>query len=186
MKISLINITKSFEEKKVFDSFSCDFEDNGITVIKGESGVGKTTLLRITAGLDKDFTGRITPEKYSVSFAFQEPRLFPGAAVLENLTAVSEKDRALLLLEKIGIGKESLFLYPDELSGGMAKRVSVARALLFDADVYLLDEPFSGLDEENICNTAKAIREYVSGKTCVVVTHNSAAAEILSGNIINL
>ena len=186
MKISLNNITKDFGANRILDNFSCTFGHGQTTVIMGKSGIGKTTLLRIAAGLDKDYSGEITPKKYTVSVVFQEPRLFPGATVLENLLAVADKKRSVELLDKMGISKDAFSLFPDEISGGMARRVSLARGLLFDADVYLIDEPFFGLDKENAENIADIIKSYMQNKTCVIVTHNRDFAEMLADNIINL
>ena len=186
MKIQIDNLSKAFGEKVIFNGFSHVFEDSTITAIYGESGCGKTTLLRIISGLDRDCNGSISPEKFTVSFAFQEPRLYPGATVQENLSPFDKSCRAEELLSRLGIGRESFDALPDELSGGMARRVSLARAILKEADVYLFDEPFAGLDAENAENTARVIREYCDGKTCIVVTHNKELAKLFAKEFLYL
>ncbi len=186
MELRLENITKSFGDKTVLKGFSHVFKDGSITALCGESGCGKTTLLRLIAGLDKYFEGKISPEKYSVSVAFQEHRLYPGATVLENVKVASDSPLTAELLLELGIGKESFDALPSELSGGMARRVSLARALLKDADVYLIDEPFAGLDEDNAQNTARILERYLKGKTAVVVTHNKELASLFANDFLYL
>lgn len=186
MNISLKNISKSFDDKVVLDNFSLELEDGKITVIMGESGIGKTTLLRILAGLDRKFTGEITPSEFKVSVAFQESLLFPGATVIENLTFIADREKSEKILLDMGIEKEEFELFPHEISGGMARRVSVARALLFNADLYLLDEPFSGLDEENENKLLEVISSYLNGKTVLIITHNVSIMKKLADKTVLL
>lgn len=186
MTLTLNNITKRFDDKTIFQDFSFTVDEGKIMAVVGESGVGKTTLLRILAGLDRDFLGKITPKNYKTSVAFQEARLYPGATVMENLLTVTDFKSAESLLLEMGIEKEEFNLYPHELSGGMARRVSLARALLYKADIYLIDEPFSGLDGENTANVSNILCKYLKGKTSVVVTHNAEFAENNADIILNL
>ena len=90
------------------------------------------------------------------------------------------------LLIKLGIDEESFKKFPAELSGGMARRVSLARAIAKDADIYLFDEPFSGLDSENAERTAKVIKEYCKNKTCIIVSHNKELSKILADDFLQL
>lgn len=177
MDIRLENIVKKYGNKTVLDGFSHTFKDGRITAVCGESGCGKTTLIRIIAGLDEGFTGTVSPTEFTVSVAFQEHRLFPGATVSQNVELADDSGSGLELLLLLGIGEESFSTLPHQLSGGMARRVSLARAIVKSADVYLFDEPFSGLDDENAENTAAVLKKYCEGKTCIVVTHNRQLAE---------
>lgn len=180
----LNNITKKFKDKVVFENFSCEITDNAITSLTGPSGSGKTTLLRILASLDTDYTGIYTGKTENISFAFQEPLLFGGATVLEN-TNISGKDAyaAKDMLCKLGISENDFGLYPRSLSGGMAKRVSLARALLYNAELYLIDEPFAGLDDCTKALTQKIMLEALKGKTAVISTHDADLAKMLEYNI---
>ena len=133
-------VKKSFGDKTVYDGFSARFE--GITAVLGRSGCGKTTLLNIAAGL-VDYEGevKITGE---VSYIFQQPRLIKNLTVLENLLLVGAgKEQAESMLAEVGVDGN---LYPKELSGGMADRVSLARAFVRGGGTLLMDEPFRGLD----------------------------------------
>ncbi|MDE7161210.1 MAG: ATP-binding cassette domain-containing protein, partial [Anaeroplasmataceae bacterium] len=144
--IKLTNITKRYEEKIIFDHFSLELPENKITCILGESGVGKTTLLNMIAGLTA-FQGHIeAPEK--ISYIFQEPRLIPNLTVKENLKLVSKlsEDEEIHTLLSILEIEDKIDTYPNQLSGGEAQRVSIARAFLYDGDMILMDEPFSSLD----------------------------------------
>jgi NitT/TauT family transport system ATP-binding protein len=118
----------------------------------GPSGSGKTTLLRILAGLDKGFTGRLTlPPTLRSAIVFQEPRLMPWLTVLENLLLVAPtrdretRERAVSLLQEVDIAGFAT-AYPGQLSGGMQRRVALARALLVAPELMLMDEPFVSLD----------------------------------------
>lgn len=106
MIIKINNLTKSFGDKKIFDNFTAEIDINGILVIKGASGLGKTTLLRIIAGLDKHYRGEIKKPDGEISFMFQEDRLIPFVSVLKNLAAVSNEETALRYLRLMGLESE--------------------------------------------------------------------------------
>ena len=154
MSIELKNLSKAFDGKKILDSFSYEFPQKGLVVLKADSGVGKTTLLRIISGLEKADSGEIIGVTAdSVSYAFQEYRLFPQLNALENVLIASfkkagekEEKSAVALLERLRLSKEELTKRPSELSGGMKQRINLARALLCDRPILLLDEPFKELD----------------------------------------
>ena len=136
MSLKIDNLSKSFGKKDIFKNFSYEFSSTGIYLITGDSGVGKTTLLRIISGLDKTFTGQISNGGISnVSCVFQEYRLFPHLTAVENvMTAVNDEDESTLqkakaLLSELAFSDEDMKLFPSELSGGMKQRVSLARAL---------------------------------------------------------
>lgn len=144
------HLTVSYGEKRVLDSFSLEIPQ-GVTVLSGPSGCGKTTLLRTIAGLEKPEAGQvdgITPAQTAI--LFQEDRLFPWRTVEQHLTDVLPRSRwnevprwiALAELE----GEEHS--RPAALSGGMRRRLALVRCLALGGALYLLDEPFTGIDPE--------------------------------------
>ena len=193
MSLKIKNLSKSFGRKAIFDNFSFDFCDKGVYILRGESGKGKTTLLRIIAGLDKSYVGEIEGGGIeNVSFAFQEYRLIPGLSAIENVLIASKEksnsDRieANNLLDCLGFSSYDMNLLPAELSGGMKQRVSLARAFLKKSPVLLLDEPTKELDSalcERVCEMIKKISEF---KLVIVVTHKEEDTLLLGGTQINI
>ena len=118
---------------------------------------------------------------------FQEPRLFGQLTALQNVSLVikdkaTAKQRSMQLLEAFGVA-DAAHKYPEELSGGMAKRISLARAIAYDADILLLDEPFSALDKDTKHVVMQAARSILQGKTVLLVTHDVAEAEAFADKI---
>lgn len=154
--IHLAHVTKSYGTETVIRDLSYDFPARGLYRLTGRSGVGKTTLLRLIAGLETPDEGEIRRDG-QVSFLFQDRRLFDALTALQNVTIVAprgeERDgarlRASALLDALGITGEDQGKRPSALSGGMQQRVAIARALFFDAPILLLDEPTKELDAEN-------------------------------------
>lgn len=182
--MKLENITKSFNGKEIISDFTRDIPDGKITYIMGASGIGKTTLLRIIAGLDTDFSGNIE-KSGKIAYVFQEPRLFPALTVKENVEIVggtNDSKDILSMLELDGCEK----MMPNELSGGMKMRLSIARALYSDADIYLMDEPFSALDDETKNRIVPKIFAFLKGKTVIIVSHSLDEAASYADNTINL
>ena len=145
--ISVRNITVCFGEKAVLNRFSLELPAEGITALSGPSGCGKTTLLRVLAGLQPPRGGAVSvPEQPTI--LFQENRLLPWRTVEQHITDVlprarrGEAPRWLELAELEGEEKA----YPGQLSGGMGRRLALARALACGGGLYLLDEPFAGVD----------------------------------------
>ncbi len=182
--IRLKNICKRFGKKIIFKDFSLDIQDTGIVALKGASGCGKTTLLRIIAGLDKKYTGKVEyGDIKRISYVFQEPRLLPESDALENVMLVLDKSsdsekKATEALQKMGLGDE-LHTYPNQMSGGMKQRVAIARALAYDGDILLLDEAFNGIDSERTKEIMDIIVEYAKNKPCIFVTHNDDQIEYM-------
>jgi ABC-type multidrug transport system ATPase subunit len=186
MNLKINSITKKFGEKVIFDNFSYFFEQTGLYVITGESGIGKTTLLRIIAGLDKDYTGEVDGAGIgNVSVMFQEYRLFPSLNALKNAAISLENSQdAEALLKRLGFADEDLRKRPSHLSGGMKQRVAFARAVLMDSPILILDEPTKELDPESIAIMLDVIREEAAKRLVIAVTHdeavvNSGAREII-------
>lgn len=173
--LKLDKITKSFGDKTVLSEFSAELHDGLSALIMGPSGAGKTTLLRIIAQLETADGGSVAlPGTGRISFMFQEPRLFPWMNAVENVTAVlPEPDHtaAAELLRELGLENET-DSRPGELSGGMQRRVALARTLIFPADLYLFDEPFAGLDPETAAAAADTIFRHTAGKTVLIVSHD--------------
>ena len=148
----------------------------------GASGKGKTTLLKLIAGLLKPDKGTVDINNRKVSFMFQEDRLLPWLNVRDNILLVTDREKETdELLEELGIDGN---LRISELSGGMARRVALARCLLFESDILLMDEPFKGLDEALMKKVASIIIR--QNKPAIVSTHSLDEVEALGGKIVNL
>ena len=142
-------LTVSFGSRAVLDRFSLNIPASGVTALSGPSGCGKTTLLRVLAGLEQPRGGTVEdlPPRQT-AILFQDDRLLPWRTVEQHLTDVLPRERwgevpALLALAELE-GEEKSF--PSALSGGMGRRLALARCLALDARLYLLDEPFAGVD----------------------------------------
>lgn len=169
--VKIENLSKSFDNKKVLSSFSAEFSD-GINGISAPSGIGKTTLLRIIAGLEVPDEGTVSGVG-KISMDFQEPRLIPWITAGKN-AAIAEKSHGLgkEILCRLGLGNE-IDTMPGQLSGGMQKRVSLARALACEFDTLLLDEPFSGLDAKTADDALDTVRSYSKERCVILVTHSA-------------
>lgn len=181
--IKIDNLTVKYGKKTVYENFSLEIEERGVTCVLGESGCGKTTLLNAVAGLIK-YGGTVSP--VTVSYVFQSPRLVPNLTAEGNLRLVgAEKQEAAAMLEKVGLG-DKLKAYPASLSGGEAQRVSLARAFLKRADLLLMDEPFSSLDLKTKLSVMELFRELCAenGMGALFVTHDIDEALYLADRII--
>lgn len=190
MDIVISNLSKKFGEKKVIADFSIRIKEGSVLSIMAPSGGGKTTLLRILAGLETADKGRIEGlENRKISMVFQEDRLCSNLSAVSNIRFVCGKkimeSKIYNELEEAGLkGNEK---YPvRELSGGMRRRIAIVRALTVPCDVLILDEPFTGLDMENKKRMADYIIKRSEGKTIILVTHDKEEAEAMGGNILYL
>ena len=193
MSLEIENLTKRFGKKTIISELSYRFSDKGLYILRGKSGIGKTTLLRIIAGLDKDYSGEVIDGGIErISFAFQEYRLFPQLSALENVMIASknindvDKIKAKDLLTQLGFLPEDMQLLPSELSGGMKQRVSLARAFMKNAPVILLDEPTKELDAILCRQVCEMIKKIAEDKLVILVTHRDDDISLLDGELIDL
>ena len=191
--LEIKNLSKSFGKKHIFTDFSYKFDDAGIYVINGESGIGKTTLLRIISGLDNDYTGEVIGGGLlKISYCFQEYRLFNSISALKNITEISfdkAKDVDIAnskeLLLRLGFSEDEVNLLPSELSGGMKQRVAFARAVMKKSPILILDEPTKEVDSKIRDEMKKIILECASARLVLMVTHNPDDIEGLDAKIID-
>lgn len=181
------NYCKSHGNKVIFDNLSLSIADHSITAIMGNSGTGKTTLLNALARLDT-FEGEIVCGK--CSYIFQEPRLLKGVTVYKNIELAlpfPDEKKVNGILADVEL-LEAKDLYEYQLSGGMAQRVSLARAFVTDRDVILMDEPFSGLDMGLKLRLYDLFKKLYEKKkpTVILVTHDLEEALALADRIIVL
>lgn len=192
--IRIKNISKAYGDKQVLNHISKEFPSGETTVIMGASGCGKTTLLRILLGLEMPDSGEVTGMPERVAVLFQEDRLCEDVSAYENIALVLErrktrvqKDAQRRKIEQeaaqVSITAEDLTQNVMELSGGMRRRIALLRALLYDADCVILDEPFKGLDAATKEIVMQYVKEKVAGRTTFLVTHEQAEADFFGGNI---
>lgn len=183
--IKLTNIYKKFNDKIIFKDLNLEFNDNQFYAIMGNSGCGKTTLASIIAGLTKADSGKISLNG-KISFVFQEDRLLNHLSALENLNIVSpDQNKNINILTSLGLKKDINSL-SSKLSGGMKRRVAIGRALAFEHDILILDEPFKGLDEQTLYDTLNLIKISENKKILILITHSLEEARSLGCKIITL
>lgn len=173
--LEAIQLSKSFDGKTVIHTFSSKLEKGVHYCLMGPSGSGKTTLVNLLLGLIKPDGGTIrrAPE-LRMSAVFQEDRLLEQMTAAANVALVSKAPNSEIetLLLALGITPESLPQPVSTYSGGMKRRVALARALLADFDVLFLDEPYKGLDEKTRQQAMAIVEQYTRGKTALLITHD--------------
>ena len=205
--LELKNISKKFKDRQILSDFNLTVEENKILAIVGPSGGGKTTLLRMLAGLEKIDSGEIIyngeslpidelEKRNLLGFVFQDFQLFPHLTVREHLvlspmkTMDMEKrdaeEKAIKLLEKLGLEKQ-INNYPISLSGGQKQRVALARAMMIEPKIIGYDEPTSALDPELRLEVEKLIlKNRELGITQIIVTHDLQFAENIADSILKV
>lgn len=205
-KLTVSQLYKAYKNKKVLSNVNLQADNGCIVCISGESGIGKTTLLKIIAGIVKADMGNIQLlsgtddkqsregqdsdfRKYKVSMVFQENRLMEESDVYTNLYCVmgkkyfrEEADRHLDMVDLKKMGNVKV----KELSGGMKRRVAIVRAMMKESDVVLLDEPFKGLDDKLKSKVMEYVKENVHGRIVLMVSHDMRECEIMGGMQFNL
>lgn len=181
MDIVIKDISKSYGENQVFSHFSWKIPQGSSCAVMAPSGVGKTTLLRLILGLERPDSGQILGVPSAKAALFQEDRLFPRLSALKNIRMAVPKcseDRAKAVLSALGLG-DCCDKPVSGLSGGQARRVALARALVHGGELLALDEPFTGLDEASRVQAAEVIRRCRHGRTLLLVTHREEDLPLL-------
>ncbi len=188
LAVQVRGLTRTFGERDVLTDLDLDVRAGEFVALLGHSGCGKSTLLRILAGLDREISGLVTvPRRHAV--AFQAPRLMPWKRVWRNvvLGLPGRPDRALATryLTEVGLA-ERADAWPGTLSGGEAQRVSLARALVREPDLLLLDEPFGALDALTRVKAQRLVGELWRKYHCAVllVTHDVEESLLLADRIL--
>ena len=186
MELHIKNLCKSFDGSPVLENVSFTAK-TGVTCVMAPSGAGKTTLLRILLGLERPDSGNV-PRDVRWSAVFQENRLLEHLDAMGNLRfvlgAALDEPAADALLAELGLG-DTAGKPVREFSGGMKRRLALARALLAPSDALALDEPFTGLDEENRARCLALIRR-AAEKPVLLVTHDPADAKSLGAAVYKL
>lgn len=191
MNLTLHNLRKAYDGHVVLNGLSHVFPQGSLTCVTGRSGCGKTTLLRLIAGLEAPDAGAIAgvPEG-GISMVFQEDRLPPRLSAANCLRCVLKKspgreDRVTGALVALGLAEEA-DQFVGEFSGGMRRRVALARALLFPSPLVLLDEPFKGLDAATRARAVAFTLPLIAGRTTLLVTHDPEDVADFGGEVLRL
>lgn len=178
--------------REIFRDFRLEVAAGEFLVLLGPSGLGKTTLLNIVAGLDEDYRGavRFSAGTPRIAYAFQSPRLLAWRTVLENVAlplAGDGRERARAMLEEVGLA-DLAGAYPERLSLGQQRRVALARAFAIEPDVLLMDEPFVSLDQASAERLRELLRRLLARRAATVmfVTHEPREAAALASRIVVL
>lgn len=182
-------------ERALYQDFRLAIEDRSFVALLGSSGLGKTTLLNMIAGVDHDFTGSVrfsSGREPRIGYAFQSPRLLPWRTVLQNvllpLPAGAEHEaRARAVLAEMGLA-DAHNVFPERLSLGMQRRVALARAFALEPELLLMDEPFVSLDEQTADRLRDLLADLIARRptTVLFVTHDSREAVRLADRVVVL
>lgn len=186
MSMGFENVSFSYGKTAVLDGVSWRLPDTGVVCLWGVSGCGKTTALRLLAGLEKPTAGKVVGVG-RVAMMFQEDRLLPWSTALQNVMLIgADEASARRWLSVLGLSEEEMEAYPHHLSGGQQRRIALARALAADSGILLLDEPFNGLDEGTWQDVVPLIREAAESRPVVLVTHIREQVQALDAAVVHL
>ncbi|MBQ9964693.1 MAG: ABC transporter ATP-binding protein [Clostridia bacterium] len=184
--ITLDRVSFAYDQTPVVSDLSLTVSPDRVTCLFGASGCGKSTVLRLIAGLETPQAGTVTrPPDARITMVFQDNRLLPWFTVRQNLTLVAPDADIDAALSAVAL-QDDAERYPDELSGGMQRRVALARAFAHGGDILLLDEPFNGLDQALKEQIAAYILREFAGKPIVLVTHSPEEAALFDAEIIRV
>jgi NitT/TauT family transport system ATP-binding protein len=189
--ITVRGIVKRYGDDVVLDGLDLDLDEGGITALMGPNGSGKTTLARVLLGLAAPDGGTVRGlDGLRRAAVFQENRLCEELSAVANVRLVLDRRtpaRAVADgLRAVGLAEEALDKPVAELSGGQRRRVALVRALLADADLVILDEPFTGLDAEAKAAALPFVQEHCRGRTTLLITHDPADAAFLGAPVVRL
>lgn len=190
MSIIITDLCKTFDDNEVLKNVNITLKDNSIYCLMGTSGIGKTTLLRILMGLEHADSGSISGiDIKSISCMFQEDKLIHDLSAIDNVRIVlrgkNNRDEISNNLLSI-LPDDSLDMPVSSLSGGMKRRVALARALSYPGKLIILDEPFTGLDKDTKLNVIDYILKMRNNRTLLITTHGTDDANLLGAEIIKL
>lgn len=180
-----------YADRVLFEDFRLTLRRGELLCLLGPSGCGKTTLLNLIAGLIPDYDGELLRQHCRISYMFQEPRLLPWRTVRQNLALVLHRaryGRIMPLLRELGLADRAE-AFPGELSLGMARRVALARSLIVEPDLILMDEPFVSLDPptaRDLYRRVNGIRSARPDTSILLVTHDIREALLLADRILVL
>ena len=194
--ITFEHVSKSFDSLEIFHDLSLHVDANQIVAVVGPSGSGKTPLLKLVTGIVQPDEGTIAVAEGPVGYVFQEPRLLPWRTALDNVAAglraqgsnkEDARGRAAAWLERVGLSGFEHY-HPAELSGGMAQRVSIARAFAVDPRILLLDEPFSNIDQTLKGSLMEILQSIIRERqtTAMYVTHDLTEALRLADRFVEI
>jgi NitT/TauT family transport system ATP-binding protein len=191
VSIIITDLCKSFDDNEILKNVNITLEDSSIYCLMGASGIGKTTLLRILMGLERADSGCISGiDTKNISCMFQEDRLIPYLSAIDNVRIVlrgKNNNREEVRNHLLSIlPDDSLDMPVSSLSGGMKRRVALARALSYPGKLIILDEPFTGLDKDTKLNVIDYILKMRNNRTLLIATHGTDDANLLGAEIIKL
>lgn len=177
-KITLEDVRKQYGDNVVFDGLCAEYSRKTVTTLEWESGAGKSTLFRIISGEESADGGSIMPEKYETSVLYQDDRLCEEVSAVKNIELVTgNREKAEAELMKL-LSAEDIYKPVKELSGGQKRRVAIVRCIVKNADVFLLDEPFNGLDEANRTRVSNYIYDSLKNKIVIIASHISGKGDV--------
>lgn len=194
--LTIKNLTKKFNDKTIFNNVNLNIKQGEIIALVGNSGEGKSTLLRCIAGLERFTNGTINIDG-NVGMVFQAYNLFPNLTVLKNISLSLQlvkklnindaNNRSLIELKKMSL-QDKVNMYPSQLSGGQAQRIAIARALALDPSLILFDEPTSALDpklKQEVLNVIKKI-SIETNIAILIVTHEVELVSKIASRVLVL
>lgn len=189
----LLGVTRRFGEHVVLDGVDLELAPGRTTALMGPNGSGKTTVARLLLGLDEPDDGTVDPGASSTrrrAVVFQEDRLCPQLSAVDNVRLVLGRGvgsgEVLAALAAVGLEGATVRAPVHELSGGQRRRVAIVRAVLADADLVVLDEPFTGLDQAVKPVTMAWVRDRCAGRTVLLVTHDEREAAWFDAVVVRL